>query len=177
MFHQLILGRDFLSQSTYKPGDSSALSWDVRFLSFAKHVSDWSKDPSTKVGAVAVRDRRVLATGYNGFPQHIVDLPGRLLDREEKLLRTVHAEANIVAQAARNGVCLDGSTVYVWPFLPCNTCCTLLIQAGFKRVVAPEIDIPDRWLKSFTASKDMFTEVGINLTLIGPSLVEPDTCS
>ena len=166
-----------MSQSTYKPGDSSALRWDVRFLSFAKHISEWSKDPSTQVGAVAVRDRRVLATGYNGFPQHIADLPGRLLNREEKLLRTVHAEANIVAQAARNGVSLDGSTVYVWPFLPCNACCTLLIQAGFTRVVAPEIDIPDRWLKSFTASKDMFSEAGIELTLIDPSLVEQGTCS
>jgi dCMP deaminase len=92
--------------------------WDRRFLDLAKHISEWSLDPSTKVGAVAVKDRRVLATGYNGLPRGIADLPGRLNNRDEKYLRTVHAEANIVAQAARFGIDMSGSTVYVWPFLP-----------------------------------------------------------
>ena len=140
--------------------------WDYRFLDMAKHIADWSRDPSTRVGAVAVRDRRVLSTGYNGLPQGVADLPGRLNDREEKLLRTVHAEANIVAQAARNGVSLNGSTVYVWPFLPCNSCCTLLIQAGVTRVVAPEFPIPDRWKRSFDVSIDMFRETGVELILL-----------
>ena len=149
--------------------------WDVRFLSTAKHISEWSKDPSTQVGAVAVRDRRILATGYNGFPQGVMDLPTRLVDRDQKLLYTVHAEANIVSQAARNGVSLDRSTVYVWPFIPCNSCCTLLIQAGFVRVVVPDVEIPDRWRKSFEISKQMFHESGVHLTLIDPHLVSPDT--
>jgi dCMP deaminase len=151
--------------------------WDVRFLSTAKHIAEWSKDPSTQVGAVAVRDRRILATGYNGFPRGVLDLPTRLLDRPQKLLRTVHAEANIVAQAARNGVCLENATVYVWPFIPCNACCTLLIQTGFARVVAPDMEIPDRWIESFTMSKEMFSEAGVKLTLIDPHLVEPETYS
>lgn len=140
--------------------------WDQRFLDLAKHISSWSKDPSTQVGAVAVRDRRVLATGYNGFPRGITDLPGRLNDRNEKLLRTVHAEGNVVAQAARNGVSLDQSTVYVWPFIPCNSCCTLLIQAGVRRVVAPDMPIPDRWRRSFDVSIEMFKESKVELTLI-----------
>src|SRR5210317_1151786 len=101
--------------------------WDLRFLELAKHISHWSKDPSTQVGAVAVRNRRILATGYNGFPRGVADLPGRLENRNEKYLRTVHAEANAVAQAARNAISLEGSDIYVWPFLPCSSCCTLLI--------------------------------------------------
>lgn len=142
------------------------MSWDLRFLDLAKHISAWSKDPSTQVGAVAVRDRRILATGYNGFPRGVADLPGRLQDRNEKLMRTVHAEANIVAQAARNGVSLDGATVYVWPFLPCSSCGTLLIQAGVKRVVAPDMPIPDRWVDSFEMSRSMFKEAKLELTLM-----------
>jgi dCMP deaminase len=145
--------------------------WDVRFLSAAKHIAEWSKDPSTQVGAVAVRDRRILGTGYNGFPYGIMDLSTRLEDRAEKLLRTVHAEANIVAQAARNGVCLEHATVYVWPFMPCNACCTLLIQTGIDRVVFPDIEIPERWLKSFAMSNEMFREAGVRLTLIDHHLV------
>jgi dCMP deaminase len=151
--------------------------WDARFLAMARHISSWSKDPSTQVGAVAVRERRVLATGYNGFPQGLSDFPTRLHNRSEKLLRTVHAEANIVAQAACNGVSLKNSTIYVWPFFPCNSCCTLLLQAGFQRVVAPNLPIPDRWADSFNLSKEMFRECGVDFTLIDPYLVELHTCS
>ncbi len=142
------------------------MSWDYKFLDLAKTLAEWSKDPSTKVGAVAVKDRRILGTGYNGFPHGISDLPGRLQDRQEKLLRTVHAEANIIAHAARHGVVLEGSTVYVWPFLPCSNCCTLLIQAGVRRVVAPDLPIPDRWEESFNLSRSMFNEAKVELTLL-----------
>lgn len=142
------------------------MSWDQRFLDLAKHISTWSKDPSTQVGAVAVRERRILATGYNGFPRGVADLPGRLNDRNEKLLRTIHAEANIIAQAARNGVSLNKATVYVWPFLPCSSCCTSLIQAGIERVVVPDMPIPDRWAASFKMSQQMFEETDVELTLL-----------
>lgn len=152
------------------------MSWDLRFLDLAKHIASWSKDPSTQVGAVAVRDRRVLATGYNGFPRGVADLPGRLHNREEKLLRTVHAEANIVAQAARNGVSLERSTIYVWPFLPCSSCCTLLIQAGIKRVVVPDLPIPDRWVENFKMSQSMFDEANVDLNLIEVEGGELHTC-
>ena len=143
-----------------------SLKWDLRFLELAKHISEWSKDPSTQVGAVAVRDRRILATGYNGFPRGVADLPGRLENRSEKYLRTVQAEANSIAQAARNAICLDGSAIYVWPFVPCSSCCTLLIQAGFSRVVVPDLPIPDRWEESFRMSQEMFQEAHIDLVLI-----------
>ena len=137
--------------------------WDRRFLDLAKHVSDWSRDPSTKVGAVAVKDRRVLATAFNGLPRGVADLPGRLNNREEKYLRTVHAEANIVAQAARFGIDLFGASVYVWPFLPCSNCTTLMIQAGIIRVVVPDLPIPDRWLSNFNLSIEMLREAGVDL--------------
>lgn len=139
------------------------MSWDQRFLHLAKHISTWSKDPSTQVGAVAIRDRRILATGYNGFPRGVEDSEDRLQDREQKLLRTVHAEGNIVAQASLHGVSLSGASIYIWPFLPCSSCCTLLIQAGVSRVVVPDIEIPERWLVSFTTSVGMLQEAGLML--------------
>lgn len=139
------------------------MSWDQRFLHLAKHISTWSKDPSTQVGAVAIRDRRILATGYNGFPRGVEDSEDRLQDREQKLLRTVHAEGNIVAQASLHGVSLSGASIYIWPFLPCSSCCTLLIQAGVLRVVVPDIEIPERWLVSFTTSVGMLQEAGLML--------------
>jgi len=137
--------------------------WDRRFLNLAKHISEWSLDPSTKVGAVAVKDRRVLATGYNGLPRGVADLPGRLNNREEKYLRTVHAEANIVAQAARFGIDLFSASVYVWPFLPCSNCTTLMIQAGIQRIVVPDLPIPDRWLSNFNLSIEMLREAGVDI--------------
>lgn len=142
------------------------MSWDRRFLDLAKHISTWSKDPSTQVGAVAVRERRILATGYNGFPHGVADLPGRLKDRNEKLLRTVHAEANIVSQCAKYGVSLHGATIYIWPFLPCASCCTLMIQTGIRRIVTPDTPIPERWCDSFNASIEMLEEAGIDLILV-----------
>ena len=57
--------------------------WDIRYLELAKHISTWSKDPSSKIGAVAIGDKgQVLAQGYNGFPRNIVDRADRLQDRE-----------------------------------------------------------------------------------------------
>jgi len=137
--------------------------WDCRFLALAKHISEWSKDPSTQVGSVAVKDRRILATGYNGFPRGVQDSDLRLHNRDQKLLRTVHAEANIVAQAAQSGTTLTNATVYIWPFLPCNACCSLLIQAGITRIVVPDLEIPERWHESFTTSKEMLKEAAIAL--------------
>jgi dCMP deaminase len=137
--------------------------WDRRFLQLAEHISTWSLDPSTQVGSVAVKERRVLATGYNGLPRGVADLPGRLFNREEKYQRIVHAEANIVAQAARFGIDLSGATIYVWPFLPCSNCTSLMIQAGIKRIVVPEIGIPERWQKNFDLSIEMLNEARVDL--------------
>ena len=69
--------------------------WDSRFLKLAREVSKWSKDPSTQVGAIAVKDRQILATGYNGFPKGIEDKEQTLNNRESKLRLKVHGEMNM----------------------------------------------------------------------------------
>lgn len=140
--------------------------WDQRFLYMAASVAAWSKDPSTKVGAVAVRQRRVLATGYNGLPAGMVDSAERLLNRDVRLALTIHAELNLVTFAARHGVCLDGSTVYTYPLLPCSNCATSLIQVGITKVVAPDFVMPMRWQESMARARQAFTEAGVGVELL-----------
>lgn len=141
-------------------------SWDARFLRLAREVAAWSKDPSTSVGAVAVRERRVLATGYNGLPQHVLDSPARLLDRDARLAMTIHAEVNLIAYAARHGVCLAGSTIYVWPLMSCSQCAAALIQIGASRLVVPDYVEPLRWQESFDRARAMLAEAGVALVRV-----------
>ena len=123
--------------------------WDDRFITIAHNVATWSKDPGTKVGAVLVIDRRIIATGYNGFPHQISDSLDRYENRELKLAYTVHAEVNSILNAAKNGARTDGSTLYV-TFPPCVSCSTSVIQAGITHVVCPDLTTaPQRWIESF----------------------------
>jgi dCMP deaminase len=140
--------------------------WDQRFLYMAASVAAWSKDPSTRVGAVAVRDRRVLATAYNGFPRGLHDSLERLNDRDTRLAMTVHAEMNLINQAARNGVSLVGATVYGYPIMPCSNCTASLIQCDIAKVVVPNFVEPMRWAESFAHAKQMFLEAGIGVERI-----------
>jgi dCMP deaminase len=135
--------------------------WDKRFIRIAEEVRIWSKDPGTKVGCVIVKDRRILATGYNGFPAGILDNPGRYLDREFKLQTVVHAEANAILNAAKNGCSTEKTTLYV-SFPPCTQCASAVIQAGVTKVICPNpILAPERWIKSFLAASTLFCEAGI----------------
>jgi dCMP deaminase len=155
-------------------------NWDQRMLHMARQVAAWSKDPSTKVGAVAVRDRRILATGFNGLPSGVHDEETRLRNRELKLAMFVHAETNLVAFAARSGACLAGSTVYIWPLPACSQCAAVLIQADVARVVVPDFPEPLRWVESFQLGRIMFSEAGVRferMPMTGPvghELHEPD---
>ena len=136
--------------------------WDIRFLELAKHISGWSKDPSTKVGCIVVgEDREIRSTGFNGFPRGISDDNDRLLDREKKYPLICHAEENAIMHAARIGVSLKGSTAYVtWP--PCSRCARSLIQAGIKEVVySTAEEIPERWLEDFNISTSMLKEANV----------------
>ena len=135
--------------------------WDQRFLVIASNIAGWSKDPSTKVGAVAVRDRRILAQGFNGLPVGITDTDARLQDRDTRLSMTVHAEMNCVAFAAKSGVCLAGSTMYIWPLMTCSNCAAVLIQADINKIVVPDYVEPMRWQESFDTAREMFIEAGI----------------
>jgi dCMP deaminase len=146
-------------------------NWDQRMLHMARQVAAWSKDPGTKVGAVAVRDRRILATGYNGLPAGVHDSRERTTDRELKLAMTVHAEANLVAFAARSGACLAGSTCYIWPLPACSQCAALLIQADIARIIVPDFPEPLRWAESFQLGKVMLSEASVileRIPMVGP---------
>ena len=134
--------------------------WDIRFLEMAKLVASWSKDPSTKVGTIAVRNRTVIAQGYNGFPRGIDD-NDRLDNRTVKYMYIVHSEMNAIYNAAENGVSLKGSTIYTVGLPVCHDCAKGLIQVGIKRVVTPEIETPERWLKSLSLTEEMFKEADI----------------
>jgi len=134
--------------------------WAQRFLDLAKHLSRWSKDPSTKVGCVVVGpDREIRAIGFNGFPRGISD-DGRLAVREQKIAIICHAEENAIMNAARVGVPLKGCSAFVtWP--PCTRCARSLIQAGVTCVVFPETDVPERWREDFEISTALMREAGI----------------
>ena len=132
--------------------------WDERFLDLAAHVGSWSKDPSTRVGAVIVRpDRTIASVGYNGFPRGVDDTYGT---RDDKLLRTVHAEMNAILSANEK---LTGCTVYVYPLCPCSNCAAAIIQAGITTVVHPLHKPRAEWEASFMASADMFMQAGVRL--------------
>jgi dCMP deaminase len=136
--------------------------WDRRFLELAKHISEWSKDPSTKVGCVVVGDdREIRSTGFNGFPRGIEDDPARLEDREQKDPLICHAEENAIMHAARIGISLKGNTAYIsWP--PCSRCTRSLIQAGVNEVVFPAgVEVPERWRSDFDIAIAMMNEAGI----------------
>ena len=136
--------------------------WDMRFLDLATHISEWSKDPSTKVGCVVVGpDREIRLTGFNGFPRGILDSDDRLTDRDLKYPLICHAEENAIMHAARIGLALKGCTAYVtWP--PCTRCARSLIQAGISEIVIPSgLEIPDRWKTDFETSMGLLREAEV----------------
>ncbi len=141
--------------------------WDKRFLHLAKHIASWSKDPSTKVGAILVNDQKiVVGMGYNGFARGVHDEVNRYLDRERKYKFVVHAEVNAILQAGEKA---KGTTLYVYPsfMLPpiCHECCKFAIQAGVKKIVGFFPDVNEerikRWADSINISKTMCGEASI----------------
>jgi len=138
--------------------------WDMRFLRLAREVASWSRDPSTKVGAVIVRsDKTIASLGYNGFPRGIPDRPEMYANREEKYKYIVHAEANAIVSAREP---LLGYTLYTMPLPVCQDCCKLALQAGIMRFVslAPTPEQYQRWGASLTASDWMIMEAGASST-------------
>ena len=137
-------------------------SWDSRFLDLAEQIAGWSKDPSRKIGAVAIgSEGQVLAQGYNGFPRGITDLEDRYNDRQEKYKLVVHAEMNVIYNATFNGVSLKDSTLYVHGLPVCSDCAKGIIQVGVKRVVMREQEIPDIWKDSWQKTREMFDEADV----------------
>lgn len=146
------------------------LKWHQRFINMATEVASWSKDESTKVGAVLVKDRRLIATGFNGFPVGVADDIERRKRRPIKYSWTIHAEHNCVLQAAKQGFSTKGATLYLnFAPPPCSGCSMALIQAGISLVVGSNIDFPgkgDRWKEDLEIAMEMLTEVKLPLVRV-----------
>jgi dCMP deaminase len=144
--------------------------WTNRFFNLAQEYSTWSKDPSTKIGAIAVNPttKRILSGGYNGFPRGMNDSEERLNDRTLKYLYVVHAEKNMIYNATLAGISLNESHVYVYGLPVCSECAKGLIQVGVKKIFIQEASILKSpfWHDSWNVSKAMFEECGVEVAVI-----------
>jgi dCMP deaminase len=114
------------------------LSWDAYFMSIAQVVASRSTCQRKFVGAVVVRDKTILSTGYNGSIRsmpHCTEV-GHMMENDH-CVATIHAEANAIIQAAKNGVMIDGATIYVTAS-PCWSCFKMIANAGIRRIVYGE---------------------------------------
>ncbi len=141
--------------------------WDKRFMEMAQLVGTWAScfQANRQIGAVVVRDKRILTTGYNGAPSGVKSCK----ERQECLRRKlgiasgtkheicygVHAEQNAIAQAAKMGISLEDATLYC-THQPCVICCKMIINSGIKRVVY-KYAYPDEF------SIQLFAEAGVSV--------------
>jgi len=139
-------------------------SWDEYFMAIAYQVATRSTCIRRKVGALLVRDKRILTTGYNGPPSglpHCIDVGclreklGVPAGQRHELCRGLHAEQNALIQAAIHGVSVKGATLYCTHY-PCSLCAKMLINAGVVKVVVAE-EYPDELARQF------FAEAGIEV--------------
>jgi dCMP deaminase len=135
---------------------------DTYFMEMAHLISKRSTCVRRQVGAVIVKDKRVLTTGYNGSPKGTRHCEDRGCIREQEgipsgtrheLCRGVHAEQNAVIQAAYFGISIDGGTIYTTTF-PCSMCAKILINAGIREVVYTDGYTDD-------LSRDLFEETNV----------------
>lgn len=132
--------------------DFRRLKWDRRYLHLAHEVGQWSKDPSTKVGAVLVRPNNSVASmGFNGFPPGADDAPELYADREYKYANVIHAEVNALNFY---GQPTPGFTLYT-SFPCCAECTARAGEAGVTRIVCPHLDRftegrDERWIAEWT---------------------------
>lgn len=130
--------------------------WDNRFIELAEFIANWSKDPKTKVGAVIVDNKnRIVSVGFNGLPRGIED---SFLSREEKLLKTIHAEENAILFANRS---LENCVLYVTHH-PCAKCTGKLIQVGISKIIYKS-ELSDNWIEDTNVSNKMLSEINIKL--------------
>ena len=136
----------------------------LKFMPVAEAVAALSKDPSTKVGAIALDDNfNIISTGYNGFPRGVDDTADRYNDRPTKYKLIAHGESNLVAQSAYSGQSLKGATVLLTSLFPCSSCAKALIQAGVVRIISPPPNTDPRWEEESRWAKLMFEEAGVAL--------------
>jgi len=143
------------------------MEWNEYFLGIAEQVKMKSKDQSTQIGAVIVgKDKEILSTGYNSFPRGLDD---NLPERQERPLKYFyfeHAERNAIYNAARVGIPLDGSTIYLTSGLPCSDCARAIINSGIKQVFCKSICTTknkEKWVESQEISLLMLKECGVEV--------------
>ncbi len=140
--------------------------WNYRFLELAELIAGWSKDPSTKTGAVVIGpDKEIRATGYNGLVRNVDDNIPERMERPTKYDFFEHAERNAVYNACLTGASLKGCTIYC-TLTPCTDCARAIIQTGITRVITYEYkpndnDPKNTWRDKLNYSKQMFEEAGI----------------
>lgn len=140
--------------------------WHHRFMELAFLVASWSKDPSTKTGAVVVGpDREIRATGYNGLVRGVDDNISERMERPTKYDFFEHAERNAIYNACLTGTSLKDCVLYA-THAPCTDCARAIIQAGIKMVITNKIIIDENspkgtWRDKLEYSAQMFKEAGI----------------
>lgn len=162
-----------MKKETAKSQQYKRPSWDEYFLEMVDIVGSRGTCDRGRSGAILVKEKRILATGYVGSPvdtAHCDEVGHEMhtLVREDgttsrHCLRTAHAEMNAIANAARNGVAINESTIYC-KMVPCYTCAKTIINAGIERVVA---------LKDYHATaqtKIVFKKAGIKLDIINKEI-------
>lgn len=139
--------------------------WDVRFMELTQSIAKWSScyQANRKIGAVIVKNKRILTTGYNGAPAGIKSCveKGECMRRRlnipsgtrHELCYAIHAEQNAIIQAAKLGVNIDGATLYC-THQPCILCAKMIVNAGIRRVVYHE-GYPDEF------ALEIFKESGV----------------
>jgi dCMP deaminase len=138
-------------------------SWDTHWMQIATLTAARSTCPRASVGCVLCIANRIVSTGYNGAiagTAHCTDVGCNMHDGH--CLRTVHAEANAIADAARRGVAVAGATAYV-THLPCINCAKLLVSAGVQRIV---------WDKTYDdgANIQFLSDAGVDLHCMGVTI-------
>ena len=146
--------------------------WDKRFMEMAQVIAGWAScfQENRKIGAVIVKNKRIMTTGYNGAPAGLKTCKerGQCMRRQlgiqsgtrAELCYAIHAEQNAIIQAAKLGVSIDGATLYC-THQPCSVCAKMIINAGITRVVYQE-GYPDEF------SLEIFNEAGVRLEQFHP---------
>lgn len=139
------------------------ISWDEYFMQMAELTAKRSTCLRRQVGAVIVKDKHIIATGYNGAPKrlkHCAQLGGCLREKlhvpsgeRHELCRALHAEQNAIIQAATLGQSIEGGTIYVTHH-PCSICAKMILNAGLERIVIRE-GYPDTLAKEILSEADL----------------------
>jgi len=139
--------------------------WDLRFMRIADlEVAQWSKDTSSRVGAVIVKDREIVTSGFNGMPRGCNDDVPERHERPEKYYWFKHAEENAVINAARQGKSTLGCDMYI-NWYPCDSCAGIIVNAGIKRIycdVEPNWN-DKKWGEGFNRAKTILSEGNVEV--------------